>query len=169
MNLWALREEAHKTVDLRETNHFLVGNVSHFRKAIDRHEVVLASTGEINLVDADHLFDVHLIVDNGDLGKFGIIQSRKNLIDVHLCDSVWGFLEAVIAEVKTQCVHDGLERLANTVIFLISREVVYYHRSFKTALKQRPAHSDRLIREGARQRRSLCFSLNLMHRPLSLN
>ena len=167
--MWALREEAHKTVDLREANHFLVGNVSHFRKAIDRHEVVLTSAGEVNLVDADHLFDVHFVIDNRNLWEFGVIESRKDFIDVHFRDSMWRFFEAVITEVKTQCVHDGLERLANTVVFLISREVVYDHGRFKTALKQRPAHSDRLVREGTRQRRSLCFSLNLMHRPLSLN
>ena len=131
--------------------------------------MVLAGAGKIDLVDADHLLDVHFVVDNGDLWELGVIESRKDLVDVHFCDSMRGFLKTVIAEIQAQRIHDGLERLADAVVFLISREVVNDHRGFKTALKQRPAHSDRLVREGARQRRSLCFSLNLVHRPLSLN
>ena len=82
--LWTLREKPDETIDLAETNNGVFGNISHFCRAIYCDEVMLACAGEIDVVDADHLFDLHLVFNHRDFRKMRIVEPAENFIHVHL-------------------------------------------------------------------------------------
>ena len=61
--------------------------------------MVLAGTGQVDIFDADHFLHVHFVLDHGDLGEFGVVESAEDLIHVHFGNAVRRFLKTVVSQV----------------------------------------------------------------------
>ena len=82
--------------------------------------MVLAGTCQVYFIDADHFLDIHFVVDHSDLWELRVVETRKNLVDIHLRDTMRRLFEAVVRQVQTQGIHDCLKRFADAVVFLIA-------------------------------------------------
>ena len=96
LHLGPLREKADNPIDFREPNNFSLRYISDLRGTVDRHEVVLTGTDQRDVINTDHLFQIHFILDHGNRGKLTVIKTRKDFIDIHLSDTMWRFSKAVV-------------------------------------------------------------------------
>ena len=81
---------------------------------------MLASAGQVDILDADHFLHIHLVFDHCNLRELRVIQTTEHLVDVHFCNTVRRLFEAVVSQVQTQCPHNVSECVSDDVITLVA-------------------------------------------------
>ena len=118
--------------------------IGHLGPAVDGHEVVLAGAGEVDVAHLDHLVRAHLVVDQRQLGESGVVESGKDLVNVHLGDAVRRLREAVVGQVEAQRVHHLHHQALDALVLLLAAQAVVDHGRLEPLRDQRVAHQGRL-------------------------
>ncbi|MNR06139.1 hypothetical protein D3C85_1222020 [compost metagenome] len=68
--------------------------------------MMFAGAGQRDIAHGHHFINLHLVFDDGDFWEVGVIQAGENLIDIHFCNAIRRFHQAVIAQIEIQQLHD---------------------------------------------------------------
>ena len=147
--LWALGEELHNAVNLRQTNNRIFRNIRHRRFAIDSDKVVFAGAGQRNIADRDHLVHLHFIFNDGDFREVGVIETGENLIDIHFRNAMRSFHQTVIAQIEIEQLHNlgHMARDKTFACFVIHLLHGRAQRGFETTRNQRFMNQSRFFTE----------------------
>ena len=121
LHLRTLGKELHDAVNFRQADYRIFRDISNGRFAVNRHKVMFTGTGQRDIADRHHLVNFHFVFNNGDFRESGVIQTGENLINVHFCDAMRSFHQAVVTEIKIQQLHNlshvpGDQTLARFII-----------------------------------------------------
>ena len=67
---------------------------------------MFAGGGQVDITYLDHLVNLHLVLDDRQLGKVAVVQTTKDFLHVHLGNTSWRLDQAIVTQVKAQHFHD---------------------------------------------------------------
>jgi hypothetical protein len=75
LHLRSLAKKSHDAVYLRQTDDFILRYIRYLGNTIDGDKMVLTGTGQIDILNFDHLIGAHLVINQGNLWKLAVIKS----------------------------------------------------------------------------------------------
>ena len=140
LNLGSLRKKTNDAVDLGKPDYLVLRNVGYPGGSIDGDEVVFTGAGQADIAYLDHFLNPHLVVDDGNFGEIKIIETPENLVDIHFCNAMRRFGQAIVVQIQTKGPGYVGERVLDALIFLITLVLMGYQWCFQSALEQGMTH-----------------------------